>query len=711
MSFLAPIFLIAGAAIAGPILFHLIRRVARERVQFSSTLFLHPTPPKVTRRKRVDDVLLLVLRCLCVLLMALAFARPLFSRSSIAPLVTDDRRQKLLLIDTSASMQRDGVWEKARSIAERHLADAGPDDQVAIASFDRRFQSVITFEEWNGWSADQRKALALARLETLSPNWNATQLGAAMISAVEHFQHQAVSGNAPERKELILISDLQEGAKLDGLQGYEWPRDLTVVVDTVAPARRGNVGIHVVSSEGKAAGPSFRVVNARDTARERFKVQVLHSSASPEMASDQIVEAYVAPGQMKTMALELNESARTAELRLEDPEPFDNRAYVVVPQTEHVAIAWLGSEAANDPAQMRFYFDKAFPETKRRRVEVAVVGNNQPVSAAALREASLTVVSRALNAAEADVLKQWIASGNAVLMMLPEDATTDSLVALTGVDALRVSEASGRFVLLGKIDFNHPLFAPFADPRFSDFTKIHFWKHRRLDLPAETDARVVAGFDDDSPALVQFTIGKGSLLVLTSGWHPADSQLAVSSKFPPLMQTLLSWAMAAAPSRSQFVVGDSIPSPISTGSAVEWQSPDGKREMLPAGTAFVRTDVPGFYTARFDGKERQFAVNLSADESRTTPGSVDQLAKLGVPLKGNETRLTAAAAASQSVLSQKHELEGRQKLWRWLIAGALLTLIAEMVLSGRLMRKNDRRTKDESQPAAAPVETRKEEFA
>ena len=57
------------------------------------------------------------------------------------------------------------------------------------------------------------------------------------------------------------------------------------------------------------------------------------------------------------------------------------------------------------------------------------------------------------------------------------------------------------FQIFAEIDFSHPLFAPFADPRFSDFTKIHFWKYRRLEASALPDAHVVAKFDyrPDSP--------------------------------------------------------------------------------------------------------------------------------------------------------------------------------------------------------------------
>ena len=74
MSFLAPIFLLGGLAIAGPVLFHLIRRNTREKFTFSSLMFLRADPPKVTRKSRLEDILLLLVRCALLAVMALAFS-------------------------------------------------------------------------------------------------------------------------------------------------------------------------------------------------------------------------------------------------------------------------------------------------------------------------------------------------------------------------------------------------------------------------------------------------------------------------------------------------------------------------------------------------------------------------------------------------------------------------------------------------------------
>ena len=60
--FLAFSHLIGGLAIAGPIIFHLVKRTTRERTLFSSLMFLVPTPPRLSKRSRLEHWLLLLLR-------------------------------------------------------------------------------------------------------------------------------------------------------------------------------------------------------------------------------------------------------------------------------------------------------------------------------------------------------------------------------------------------------------------------------------------------------------------------------------------------------------------------------------------------------------------------------------------------------------------------------------------------------------------------
>src|SRR5215469_8696891 len=230
MSFLTPWFLLGTLAVAGPILFHLIRRSARERMPFSSLMFLRPTPPRTVRSRKLEHLLLLLLRCACLVLIATGFARPFFSKSQPPIESASGGRQIILLLDTSASMRRNGVWEKARSVVDRYLAKISAADQLAVMTFDRRVHTLVSLAEWSSWGVDERASMTQQRLASISPGWMGTDLGLALTGATEQFRNNSSNGAPPKSRALILVSDLQEGARLDGLQGHEWPPGIRVVI-------------------------------------------------------------------------------------------------------------------------------------------------------------------------------------------------------------------------------------------------------------------------------------------------------------------------------------------------------------------------------------------------------------------------------------------------------------------------------------------------
>jgi len=85
-----------------------------------------------------------------------------------------------------------------------------------------------------------------------------------------------------------------------------------------------------------------------------------------------------------------------------------------------------------------------------------------------------------------------------------------------------------------------------------------------------------------------------------------------------------------------------------------------------------------------DAAPVKFAVNLDAAESKTAPMPVDELERLGLPMKSVEAA-PALVAAKQETLHNA-ELEARQKLWRWLIVAALAVLLIETWLAGWITR-------------------------
>ena len=128
MTFLAPAMLWLLPLGLLPVVFHLFFRVRRQPRPFSSLLFFLAADPRLSARRRIREWLLLVLRCLLLLSLLLALARPVRRGrgSGGATLVA--------VIDNSASMQATGPAGESR--LARAVAAAAllcEDEAVAFA--------------------------------------------------------------------------------------------------------------------------------------------------------------------------------------------------------------------------------------------------------------------------------------------------------------------------------------------------------------------------------------------------------------------------------------------------------------------------------------------------------------------------------------------------------------------------------------------------
>lgn len=709
MSFLTPFFLLGGLAVAGPIIYHLVRRTTRERMMFSSLMFLLPSPPRLSKRHRFEHLLLLILRCLALALLAFGFARPFLRQSPIDDPTAAQPKRLVVLIDTSASMRRDGVWAAARVKVEETLRRAGPVDQVSLFRFDKQAAAIVAFEDWNRTAPADRVAFALGRLGAVSPGWAGTHLGNALVTAAEALGESDDGKSAPGARQIVLVSDLQAGSRLDALQAYEWPKGVELIVETVKARNPTNAGVQIVadgpdSSRAADAPVRVRVTNAADSKREQFKLgwsrpgnpQSSGVDSSADFAGTPI-EAYVPPGQSRVFSLPMLKGGTKAEqisLRGDD-EAFDNTAYFIPPAQQRATVLWIGQDVAEDTKQPLFFLRRALAETPRVAVQVIAVAPSAPLLPADVIAASAIFVADAVSTETATALRQQALAGKTVVVVPRQGniAHGAMLGALLGREMVRIDEAKpSGYAMFSEIDFQHPLFAPFADPRYSDFTKIHFWKYRRIEANALSGARIVAKFDSGDPALAEIPVGKGRIYVLASGWQPEDSQLAVSSKFVPLVWSLLEQTGGVASFATQFSVGD--PVPIPTELRATGVRPPGATTDLPvtAGAAFGQTTQPGVYEVVGGTRVLRFAVNLDANESRTSPLGVDELEQLGVPIARAKTE-TQLPSDKKTVL-QGLEAESRQKLWRWFIAATLAVLLVESALAGWTARRSTLQSKE-----------------
>src|SRR6185503_8359263 len=139
MGFLNPIFLLGAMAAALPVLVHLVRRTRAPRIQFPSLMFLRKIEQKTIRRRKLRNLLLLLMRCAALLLLALAFARPFFTGSTPVS-ASGDHASSVILVDGAYSMRYGETLNRSRQCARNTINYAAPDAHIAVVLSSRNHQ-------------------------------------------------------------------------------------------------------------------------------------------------------------------------------------------------------------------------------------------------------------------------------------------------------------------------------------------------------------------------------------------------------------------------------------------------------------------------------------------------------------------------------------------------------------------------------------------
>jgi hypothetical protein len=370
-----------------------------------------------------------------------------------------------------------------------------------------------------------------------------------------------------------------------------------------------------------------------------------------------------------------------------DAEAFDNRAVVAPRRARTVRVLFAGSTTDEASAESPLFFlsrslgptGTLRPEITARRVE--------SLAAADWEQADVAVIASALPEAAAALANRFVEMGGLAVILLP-DAAAASWLRHAG---FAVEEAKVKdYALLEGIDFEHPVFRPFATPGLRDFSKLRTWHYRRLTTPEKESIRVLARFDSGSPALVEWAVGKGRYLIWAMSWVPGDTQLPLSSKFVPMVYATLEEAGFRHEEPVRCLAGEELPG---TGPETIITLPDGTQTK-----GRIRAEEPGLYRLQ-DGESeaRVVACNLPPDESRLDPLPPGSLAALGVAVEaasdGESERPGPATADAERL--RGGDLEGRQKLWKWLLAGLFTVLLVETWWANRS------RSSPQPQPANA----------
>jgi hypothetical protein len=197
MNFLVPAFLAGLAAIAVPVIIHMIHRERRTVVEFPSLMFLQRIPYRSVRRQKLRHILLLLLRCLALALLVAAFARPFFEKRQPAIAGTTGAREVVVLLDRSSSMGYSDRWKRAQDAARKAIGGLSAADRATLVLF--ASDAAVASEPM----ATPDRITAAVNAAKLSSE--GTRYGPALKLA-----SQIITASSLPRREVVIVSDFQK---------------------------------------------------------------------------------------------------------------------------------------------------------------------------------------------------------------------------------------------------------------------------------------------------------------------------------------------------------------------------------------------------------------------------------------------------------------------------------------------------------------------
>ena len=674
MSFLTPLFFIGVAALAAPILVHLVRRTRARKIQFPALVFVRQVPQRTIRRRTLQNVLLLLLRCLAILLIVIAFTRPFFSGGSSAKSTTA-AGATVILLDNSLSMRRENLFAEAQRRAETRIDEAANDEQIALVSFDKRYAVI------NRFTNDKNRLRTAA--QSVTAGWDGTDYEQALRGAESLLSEVETSG--PKR--IVMISDFQAPGWRQATATFKLANNTELTtLDVSGNNPAPNVAITNVEARGVVFGQKYldnlavHISNFSDTPRDQLQVDFQNNDQTVEKRSislnsrdSRVVEF---------TGFNLNDGANRCTIDISDGDfTPDNRFYFTLHRETpgKALIVESASRGRSDSLHLQSALttNDDLPFT----FNLKSAGSVDPSS---IPEQKLVILNDAgsINSALAEALVKFVnAGGQLIISAGPQTQADNFNTAFQAIAPAVLRESvqvkSGESAAITNVKFDHPIFEIFQESgRLAAANVLGYFRSE----PRAT-AAVLARFEDGSPALLEATSGKGRVLLFTSSLGPSWNDLPLTPLYLPFIHQMVRYAGTREENSwyglgQTFTVrrnGEAAPPAVDTPAGARLS--DGR--VTPDGELLVTAREPGFYRLRYSSQPGFAAVDGDGAEGDFSKLNFQEF------IAGVTGGAGAAEGAGANQNASGEEIEGRQKVWWSLLLFALLLLLLESVLARR----------------------------
>lgn len=707
MQFLAPAALAGLAAVSLPVIIHLLNKLRIREVRWAAMRFLQAAAKKNQRRVKMQDLILLILRCLVLALVVFAFARPTFEKIAKSTFTAGDPLTAMVLLDQSASMGvSDGVetrFSASRTAALGFLEALPAGSAAGLLLVNEGYASPVSRPSRD--LSLVRRSVELAKLTD-----RGTDFQPAIRAAVEALR------NLPGRREIHLFTDNQ----LVGWRALEPVRELlktapdiklVVTAPGAAAARTGNLAItHLkLDTAIPVAGQPLRVLaeitNQGDSPADNIRLTLAVDDDAP--SADAVVGQLAAGGTRYVPLLVRLPGTGFHTLTAALPPDhlaFDNRrtlALEIAPARDVLVV-----ESRRGPAPWQgtgHFLATALAPVDEESAARHYLHVSRTVSAdldpSKLSGYAVVFLAGADPVAPpvATALAEFVREGGGLVVMPGEATPADLFLDAPWPDLLPAvlhppSEPSSGAVEPGP--YHHPLLTLWNDAASGNLAAVRFSKVYSLDPVKNPGVSTVLRLADATPVILEHTVGKGRVVLFAAPPAPAWTNLPLHPAFVPLMHRLYAATARASSLKLNIAPGDTFQAPVpieQLNRDVYLRGPgeDAKpvavgRTELVGTQAMLRvrtTAAAGRYTVYVGQNERPdfyFAVQPPADESDLKSAPADLLSA--------SPAAPATAAAAAGPAAPAAPLLTTQQLWMIALAAAALLSCAELLLALRSSR-------------------------
>lgn len=722
ISLAAPLMLLGIAAIALPIAAHLMNRRSRQRIIFPTIRLLTESRATQSSLYRIRRWILLLLRCLALILIALAFTMPSCSPKAQNNSTVENKdagAAVVFILDASVSLDRNpqstsgtALVTTMRAVAERTLASLSPGvDRVNVIFAAAQPRALFPYQKGQASLSANHDAVREG-LTTFTLSHDRADLPAALAAAGDMLRDTP----AASQRRVVILSDMQQTnwqeVTLNAASQSLLPAGTII---TLLPLKTGE-SANIALSESRAQ-PIRPILNQHAT----FITEATnHSNEIKEVTLSALLDGQP----IGTRAIQLNprESREVSfpatittpghhriEFSLpEDALPGDNRAFLAVTAVQRVLVLVVGDDDPSQLGSASYFITRALSPRGDRNDLIEV----RHITSADLSDADLASaqavfigpINQLTPEAAAALLQYLHQGGGAVLFsgdrwmlenMSALQAAAGSLPRAEGAATPRVIPwmpmlprelaTSNAHLRITQGEWNSPLLAEFDERTRTAMMQIRFgrvWSLAQLN----PSAKVLLTFSDATPALALMPIGEGRLIVANFNPALAASDLGKHGSFVALSHSLARFIRPQRDWLSHATVGQPLVATIAIPVGQQpgrfvIEGPDGKlftpdlsRAASRMTAALPRSTGPGFYRfLRNDLPAADIAVNLDPRESDLR---VLDDAALATQLKSPEIEVEIKGQTTQGDVLQ---VRG-EPLWHWFVIAAMGAIGMELLL-------------------------------